>query len=76
MMSQVFLCHFSDRRLTLLDRVTAGTGYALPITPCGLKLDDEAVRVAVGIRLALKLCVRHQCRCGTQFDYWPAQSCM
>jgi len=28
---------------------------ALPIVSCGLKLDDEAVRVAVGIRLALKL---------------------
>jgi len=27
----------------------------LPITSCGLKLDDEAVRVAVEIRLALKL---------------------
>jgi len=41
---------------------------ALPIVSCGLKLDDEAVRVAVGIRLALKLCVPHQCRCGTQVD--------
>jgi len=38
----------------------------LPITSCGLKLDDEAVRVAVGTGLALKLCVPRQCRCCSQ----------
>jgi hypothetical protein len=40
----------------------------LPITSCGLRLDDEAVRVAVGIRLRLDICVPHQCRCGSQVD--------
>ena len=34
--------------------------YALPITSCGLRLDDEAVRVAVGLRLGSSLCVPHQ----------------
>ena len=41
---------------------------ALPIASCGLRLDDEAVRVAVGIRLDLPVCVPHQCRCGMQAD--------
>jgi len=41
---------------------------ALPITNCGLRLDDEAVRVAVGMRLGLGLCVPHSCPCGEQVD--------
>ena len=47
---------------------------ALPITSCGLKLDDEAVRVAVGTRLALKLCIPHQCRCGSEVDSFGRHS--
>jgi len=30
--------------------------FALPIVSCGLKLNDEAVRVAVGLSLGLDLC--------------------
>jgi len=44
---------------------------------CGLKLDDEAVRVAVGLRLGINHCVPHQCHwlfalpivsCGLKLD--------
>jgi len=41
---------------------------ALPIANCGLRLDDEAVRVAVGMRLGFSLCVPHNCYCGTLVD--------
>ena len=40
--------------------------HALPISSCGLRLDDEAVRVAVGLRLGAKLCEPHQCSCGAK----------
>jgi len=40
--------------------------FALPITSCGLKLDDEVVRVAVGLRLDLR--ELHQCQCGSVVD--------
>jgi len=41
---------------------------ALPIANCVLHLDDEAVRVAVGMRLGLSLCVPHNRHCGTLVD--------
>ena len=36
----------------------------------GLLLDDEAVRVAVALRLGLGVCAAHTCRCGSQMDTW------
>jgi len=42
--------------------------HALPITSCGLRLDDESVRVAVGLWLGCNVCVPHACVCGTQVD--------
>lgn len=41
---------------------------ALPITSCGLRLDDEAIRVAVCLRLGANLCEPHQCPCGAFVD--------
>jgi len=41
---------------------------ALPTANCSLRLDDEAVRVAVGMRLGLALCAPHSRPCGDQVD--------
>ena len=38
--------------------------YTLSITACGLRLSDEAIRVAVGLRLGLNICEPHPCPCG------------
>src|SRR6218665_2548808 len=36
----------------------------MPVEACGLVLDNEAVRIAVGLRLGLSLCRPHRCQCG------------
>jgi hypothetical protein len=41
---------------------------ALPLTTCGLRLDDESIRVAVGLRLGLSICESHKCPCGAMVD--------
>jgi len=40
---------------------------ALPITSCGLRLDDESVHVAVSMCLGINLCESHVC-CGCSFE--------
>ena len=42
--------------------------HALPIASCGLRLDDEAIRIAAGLRLGSKLCEPHTCICGNPAD--------
>ena len=42
--------------------------YALPVASCGLLLDDDAVRTAVGFRLGSKVCEPHPCPCGAMVD--------
>ncbi len=42
--------------------------HALPITSIGLRLDDEAIRLAVGLRLGTSLCAPHHCHCGDPVD--------
>lgn len=42
--------------------------HALPLSACGLRLDDEAIRVAVCLRLGINLCDPHKCPCGAQVD--------
>ena len=44
------------------------SGDWLQAMQCGLGLDDEAVRIGVGLRLGLTLCVPHKCHCGALVD--------
>ena len=41
---------------------------ALSITSCGLRLNDEVVRVAVNLRLGVDICQPHTCFCGAAVD--------
>lgn len=61
-----------DLNLTRLSAVSAPHSgdwlFAMPISSCGLRLDDEAVRVSAGLRLGVNLCVQHACPCGAVVD--------
>jgi hypothetical protein len=41
---------------------------APPITAVGLRMSNEAIRVATGLRLGANLCTPHVCRCGSNVD--------
>ena len=42
--------------------------HAAPISSVGLRMSDEEVRLAAGLRLGTKLCEPHPCRCGSTVD--------
>ena len=43
--------------------------HALPISSLGLRMDDNTVRIAVGLRLGSALCRPHDCQhCGAEVD--------
>ena len=41
---------------------------APPVTALGLRLTDEVIRIAVGMRLGTTLCQPHVCHCGERVD--------
>ena len=51
-------------------RFIVGTGCTLYLSRhVILRLDDEVLRIAVGIRLGSNLCDPHECTCGSLVDY-------
>ena len=41
---------------------------ALPLSACGLRLDDNTIHIAVGLRLGANIYEPHQCPCGVMTD--------
>ena len=70
---QTLLSTHTDKynRARLLAAKAAHSGdwlHAVPISSCGLRLNNDAVRVAVGFRLGSELCQPYQCICGASVD--------
>src|SRR6218665_965050 len=62
---EVVLVFYCFARLKAISAPHAGDLLLpLPIASCGLRLDDETVRVAAGLRLGVPLCELQGCPCG------------
>ena len=60
---------YTRARLLANQQETSGASLeALPITSVGLRMADDVIRVAVGVRLGVNLCHPHVCVCGHQVD--------
>jgi hypothetical protein len=57
-----------DRLLALRAPHSGDWLHVLSISSCGLRLDDKAVRMAVGLLLGAKPCEPHICPCGPCVD--------
>ena len=56
-------------RLTAVKALHSGDWLkALRITSCDLRIEDDAICVAVGLRLGASLCELHQCTCGNMVN--------
>jgi len=42
--------------------------YAMSISSLGLRFNNEAIRVTIGLCLRTKLCEKHDCPCGSTID--------
>ena len=57
------------RLLAVSNKESSAWLLALPISALGLRLDDESVRIAVGLRLGTAICGPHHCcHCGSTVD--------
>ena len=55
------------RLLAARDKDSGAWLQALPITSVGLRMDDDTLRTAVGLRLGTAICAPHNCQlCGAQ----------
>ena len=58
-----------SRLLACSTRESGAWLEALPISPLGLRIEDQTVRIAIGLRLGTPLCSPHTClHCGAEVD--------
>ena len=64
-----FCNSFNTARLLAVSAPHSGDWlHALSLATCSLKLDNKAIRIAIGLRLGVNLCDPRQCPCGKLVD--------
>ena len=66
--AQDLISRMDDKRLKVFNAHQGKLGSQwLNVVPCknlGLKLDGQQLRISIGLRLGVNICVAHTCHCG------------
>ena len=70
--AQGFISRMDDNRSKVFNAHHGKFGsQRLNVVPCknlGLKLDDQQLRISIGLRLGANICVAHTCHCGKRVE--------
>ena len=70
--AQVLISKMDDKRLKVFNAHEGKFGSEwLNVVPCknlDLKLDDQQLRISIGLRLGANICVAHPCYCGKRVE--------
>ena len=70
--AQDLISRMSDKRSKIFNAHQGKFGSQwLNVVPCknlGLKLDDQQLRISIGLRLGANICVAHTCHCGKRVE--------
>ena len=71
--AQELICRMEDKRSKVFNAHEGNFGSQwLNVVPCkniGLKLDDQQLRISIGLRLGDNICVAHTCHCGKRVEW-------
>ena len=70
--AQDLISRMDDKRSKVFNAYQSKFGSQwLNVVPCknlGLKLDDQQLRISIGLRLGANICVAHTCHCGKRVE--------
>ena len=70
--AQDLISRMDDKRSKVFNARQGKLGSQwLNVVPCknlGLKLDDQQLRISIGLRLGANICVAHKCHCGKRIE--------
>ena len=80
-LSEIFVLEHVDdalKRLFELGKIEMAPEIEIQKKILRLKLSNQQLRIAIGLRLGSKICERHKCVCGKDFieDGWHCLSCL
>ena len=70
--AQNLISRMDDKRSSVFNAHQGKFGYqwlnVVPFKNLGLNLDDQQLRISIGLLLGIKICVAHTCHCGRRVE--------